>query len=423
MNKLAKEYSVIGKSKVKVDGLEKVLGTTKFAADYCLPGMLYGGVFRSTVPHATVKNLNLEKAQALDGVEAVLDYRAIPGKNRFGIIIKDEPCLVDDKIRRYGDALAVVAARSPEIMEEALALIEVDYEEIEPVFTFERALEADAPIIHGTTNIHQVKHMECGDVDEAFKKCDIIIENVYSTHRLSHMFIEPDAGIAYYDNDGLMTVVASTQNPHYDRNEVASLLGLPYNQVRVIQAATGGAFGGKLDISVQCHCALLTYHTRKPVKMVRSRSESTMVSSKRHPMTIEAKTGATRDGMLMAMEVKICSDTGAYASYGPAVITRAMVHCTGPYNIPNVRADATFVYTNNPMSGAFRGFGVPQVAVCHEGQMNALARELGMDPVEIRIRNAHQIGSKLPTGQILENSVGFIETLKKAREKAGEVLS
>ena len=418
---MTREYSVIGKSQVKVDALEKVLGTTKFAADYSLPGMLYGGVFRSTVPHATINNLNLEKARALDGVEAVLDYHAIPGKNRFGIIIKDEPCLVDDKIRRYGDALAVVAAKSPEILEAALGLIEVEYSEIEPVFSFERALEADAPIIHGTTNIHQIKHLECGDVDGAFAVCDVIIENTYSTHRLSHMFIEPDAGVAYYDDDGLMTVVASTQNPHYDRNEVAALLGLPYNQVRVIQAATGGGFGGKLDISVQCHCALLTYYTKKPVRIVRSRSESTMVSSKRHPMTMTAKTGATRDGMLLAMEIKMTGDTGAYASYGPAVITRARAHCTGPYNIPNVRADATFVYTNNPMGGAFRGFGVPQVAVCHEGQMNALARELGIDPVEIRLKNAHQIGSKLPTGQILENSVGFIDTLKKAQAKAGEV--
>lgn len=418
---MTREYSVIGKSQVKVDALEKVLGTTKFAADYSLPGMLYGGVFRSTVPHATINNLNLEKARALDGVEAVLDYHAIPGKNRFGIIIKDEPCLVDDKIRRYGDALAVVAAKSPEILEAALGLIEVEYLEIEPVFSFERALEADAPIIHGTTNIHQVKHLECGDVAAAFVECDVIIENTYSTHRLSHMFIEPDAGVAYYDDDGLMTVVASTQNPHYDRNEVAALLGLPYNQVRVIQAATGGGFGGKLDISVQCHCALLTYYTKKPVRIVRSRSESTMVSSKRHPMTMTAKTGATRDGMLLAMEIKMTGDTGAYASYGPAVITRAMAHCTGPYNIPNVRADATFVYTNNPMGGAFRGFGVPQVAVCHEGQMNALARELGIDPVEIRLKNAHQVGSKLPTGQILENSVGFIDTLKKAHAKAGEV--
>lgn len=418
---MTREYSVIGKSQVKVDALEKVLGTTKFAADYSLPGMLYGGVFRSTVPHATIKNLNLEKARALEGVEAVLDYHAIPGKNRYGIIIKDEPCLVDDKIRRYGDALAVVAAKSPEILEVALGLIEVEYLEIEPVFSFERALEADAPIIHGTSNIHQVKHLECGDVDAAFVECDVIIEKTYSTHRLSHMFIEPDAGVAYYDDDGLMTVVASTQNPHYDRNEVASLLGLPYNQVRVIQAATGGGFGGKLDISVQCHCALLTYYTKKPVRIVRSRSESTMVSSKRHPMTMTAKTGATRDGMLLAMEIKMTGDTGAYASYGPAVITRAMAHCTGPYNIPNVRADATFVYTNNPMGGAFRGFGVPQVAVCHEGQMNALARELGIDPVEIRLKNAHQVGSKLPTGQILENSVGFIDTLKKAQAKAGEV--
>ena len=420
---MADKFTVIGKSEVKVDALEKVLGKTKFAADYSFPDMLYGGVFRSTVPHAIVKKLNLDKAKALKGVEAVLDYQSIPGENRFGIIIRDEPCLVDDKVRRYGDALAVVAAQSPEILQEALSLIEVEYEELEAIFTIDRALEEGAPILHGTTNVHQVKHMECGDVKSAFDDCHVIIENTYTTHRLSHMFIEPDAGIAYYDQDGLMTVVASTQNPHYDRNEVARLLGLPYNKVRVIQAATGGGFGGKLDISVQCHCALLTYHTGKPVRIVRSRKESTSVSSKRHPMVMTVRTGALRNGTLLAMEIDMLGDTGAYASYGPAVITRAMAHCTGPYNIPNVRADATFVYTNNPMAGAFRGFGVPQVAVCHEGQMNALARELKMDPVELRIKNAHQVGTKIPTGQVLENSVGFIETLEKAREKAEEVMS
>lgn len=418
---MTKDFSVIGKSKIKVDGLEKVLGTAKFAGDYVLPDMLYGGVFRSTVAHAYIKKLDLEKARALPGVEAVLDYIAIPGKNRFGIIIKDEPCLVDDKVRRYGDAIAVVAAKDPEILHEALSLIEVEYEEIEPIFTIERALEEDSPKIHGDTNLHQRKHLECGDAEEAFKHCDIIVEDTYSTHRLSHMFIEPDAGVSYYDSEGMMTVVVSTQNPHYDRNEIAGMLGIPFNQVRVVQAVTGGGFGGKLDLSVQCHCALLTYYTKKPVKIVRSREESTTVSSKRHPVTMHVKTGATKDGILKAMTMEMFGDTGAYASYGPAVITRAAVHATGPYQIENVCINATFAYTNNPMSGAFRGFGVPQVAVAHEGQMNALAKALGMDPIEIRIKNAHRIGSKLPTGQVLKNSVGLVETLEAARAKAEEV--
>lgn len=419
---MGKKYNVLGKSPVKVDSLEKVLGTAKYAGDYEMPNMLYGGVFRSTVPHAYIKKLNLEKARKIPGVVCVLDHTAIPGKNRFGIIVKDEPCLVDDKVRRYGDAIAVVAAETEEILAEALEAIEVEYEEIEPIFTIERALEPDAPIVHGETNIHAKKHLEHGDVERAFEKCDVIVENTYTTHRLSHMFIEPDAGIGYIDDDGMLTVLASTQNPHYDRGEVAVLLGVPANSVRVRQATTGGGFGGKLDISVQLHCALLTYYTRRPVKMVRSRKESTTVSSKRHPMVMTAKTGATKDGKILATDILMYGDTGAYASYGPAVIGRAPVHAAGPYVVPNVRVDATFVYTNNPMSGAFRGFGVPQAAVCHEGQMNAIADKLGMSKFDIRMINAQEVGCELPTGQILTESVGFKETLEAAMKKAREVM-
>lgn len=415
-------YAVLGNSEIKVDAMEKILGTAKFAADYSMPGMLYGGVFRSTVPHAIVKKLNLDKARAMPGVHCVVDHTAIPGGNRFGIIVKDEPCLVDDKVRRYGDAIALVAAETKEQVLDAIEAIEVEYEELEPVFTIERAAEEDSPKVHGSTNVHAKKFLDFGDVDAAWDKCDIIIENTYSTHRLSHMFIEPDAGISYYDEQGIMTVVASTQNPHYDRNEIATLLGLPANRVRMKQAVTGGGFGGKLDIGVQLHCALLTYHTKRPVKMVRSRRESTTVSSKRHPMTMKCKTGATKDGKLVAVDVIMTGDTGAYASYGPAVIGRAPVHIAGPYECPNVRCNAVFYYTNNPMSGAFRGFGVPQAAVCHEGQMNALARALGMDPIALRLLNAHRVGTVIPTGQELTESVGFMETLKQAAAKAVEVM-
>lgn len=419
---MSRDVSVLGQSKIKVDSLEKVLGTAKYAGDYDMPNMLYGGVFRSTVPHAYIKKLNLEKARKMPGVACVLDHTAIPGGNRFGIIIKDEPCLVDDKVRRYGDAIAVVAAETKEILAEALEAIEVEYEEIEPIFTIERALEEDSPKVHGETNIHARKHLEHGDVDGAFDKCDVIVENTYSTHRLSHMFIEPDAGISYIDENGMLTVVASTQNPHYDRGEVAKLLGVPSNSVRVKQATTGGGFGGKLDIGVQLHCALMTYYTKRPVKIVRSRKESTTVSSKRHPMTMTARTGATKDGKILVTDIIQYGDTGAYASYGPAVIGRAPVHAAGPYDIPNVRVDATFVYTNNPMSGAFRGFGVPQAAVVHEGQMNAIAKKLGMSCYDIRLMNAQSVGCTLPTGQVLTESVGFKDTLELAMKKAREVM-
>jgi len=416
-----RDFTVIGQSVIRKEALSKVLGEAKFAADYKFDGMLYGGVFRSTVPHAAIKRFDASKALALPGVACVLTAKDIPGKNKTGIIIKDEPCLVDDKVRRVGDAIALVAADTPEHVNEALDLIEIEYELLEPVFTIERALEEDSPKIHGTSNIHAKKHLECGDVDAAFAKCDVIVENTYSTQMLSHMFIEPDAGVATY-KDKIITVYASTQNPHYDRSDVAGVLGLPSNRVRIVQVTTGGGFGGKLDISVQCHIALLAYHTGKPVKMVRSRKESTIVSAKRHPMTMKAKTGATKDGKILAVEVSMTGDTGAYASYGPAVITRAVVHCMGPYEVPNVRVDAVFVYTNNPMSGAMRGFGVPQAAYCHEGQMNAIAKELKMDPIELRLLNAHRIGTTIATGQVLTDSVGFKETLLAAAAKAKEVM-
>lgn len=415
------DFAVLGKSVVKKDTMEKVLGTARFSADLEMPHMLYGGVLRSTITSGYVKSLDASAALAMDGVACVLTHKDIPGKNRIGIIIKDEPILVDDKIRRYGDAIAVVAAETPDLLEEALSAIRVEYEELEPVLSVERAAQADAPKVHGDSNVHQVKHLEHGNVDDAFAKCDIIIENDYETPMLSHMFIEPDGGMASYEN-GMMNVYSSTQNPHYDRGEVAAMLNFPNNRVSSVQVTTGGGFGGKLDISVQCHAALLSYYTGRPVKIVRSRKESTMVSSKRHPMKMHYKTGATKEGKILAIQATLLGDTGAYASYGPAVITRAAVHAAGPYEVPNVRVDATFYYTNNPMAGAFRGFGVPQVAVAHEGQMNALAKALKMDPIEIRLLNAHRPGSMTPTGQVLDDGVGFVQCLEAARAKAKEVL-
>ena len=417
-----RDVAILGRDHPKVDALDKALGRAKFAADYYMPNMLYGGVYRSTVPHAIIKKLNMDKARALPGVACVLDYTAIPGKNRFGIIVKDEPCLVDDKVRRYGDAICVIAAETPEIVEEAKQLIEVEYEELPVINSYESALAEGAVCVHGTTNVHAKKHLEFGNVDEAWDKCDIIIENTYSTHVLSHMFIEPDAGIAYYDEKCIMTVIASTQNAHYDRNEVAAMLGVPQNRVRCIQPTTGGGFGGKLDIGVQLHIALMAHYTKRPVKMVRSRTESTMVSSKRHPITTRVKTGATKDGKLVAAQYWLTCDAGAYGSYGPAVIGRFPVHCVGPYDCPNVRLDATFVYSNNPMCGAFRGFGVPQSAVPAEGQMDAIAKALHMNPLEIRRINGHHIGSVIPTGQELTESVGYLDTLSAAIEKAKEVM-
>ena len=418
---MSKEFSVLRESVVKVDSIDKVRGTAKFSADISFDDMLYGGVFRSKVCSATIKKLDISKAQAHPGVACVLTYKDIPNSNRIGIIIKDEPVLVDDKVRRYGDAIAIVAADTPERVNEALELIEVEYDEIEPIFTIERAAEEDSPKVHGESNLLQHKELTRGDVDEAFENSYLVVENTYQTSMYSHMFIEPDAGLARYEN-GIMTLYSSTQNAHFDRGEVARMLGIPNNRVRNKQMTTGGGFGGKLDISVQCHAALLAHYTGHTIKMVRTRKESTMVSSKRHPMKMIVKTGVDKDGKIQAVDFKMYGDTGAYASYGPAVITRAVVHASGPYNVPNIRITADFYYTNNPMAGAFRGFGVPQVAVAHEGQMNEIANRLGISKFEIRKRNGMTVGSKICTDQILTESVGYQDTITAAEKKMLEVM-
>lgn len=415
------DLNIIGKSFGKKDSLNKVLGKAQFAADIDMDNMLYCAVLRSKVASAILKNIDTSKAKALPGVASVLTYKDIPGGNRIGIILKDEPVLVDDEIRRKGDALAIVAAETKEIAEEALKLISVEYEELDPIFNFDDALKEDAHKIHGDSNILQDKNLNKGNVDEAFKECDVIVENTFKTGSYAHMYIEPEAGIAKYE-DGIMNIWCSTQNPHFDRGEVARMLALPQSRVRVIQATTGGGFGGKLDISVQCHIALLAYYTGRPVKLVVDREVSMKVSSKRHPMTMKLKTGAKKDGIILALDAYLTSDSGAYASYGPAVITRAMTHITGPYEVPNVRVRAVFAYTNSPMCGAFRGFGVPQAAIAHEGQMDILAEKLGMSPIEIRLKNALRVGGYTPTNQLLTDSIGIVETIEKAVKKAEEVI-
>ena len=415
------KFNVVGKDVRRKDALDKVLGKTKYVGDLILPEMLYGGVKRSELASAKIISINTDMAKALPGVAAVLTYEDIPGKNLIGIINKDEPILAEDKVRRFGDALAVVAAESEEILEKALELIEVELEETEGVYTIDDALKEDSPKVHGDTNILANKTMKRGDVEEAFKKCDVIVENDYYTPSINHVFIETEATIAKFE-EGILTFWSSTQNPHYDRGEVAGMLGFPLNRVRSIQGNTGGGFGGKLDISTQCHAALLAYYTEKPVKMLRNRKESMQVSSKRHPHYMTFKTGATKDGKILAMEAKLKQDTGAYGSYGLAVITRAMVHAQGPYEVPNIKITSTMVYTNNPMCGAMRGFGVPQVSIAHETQIDILAEKLGISPIEMRLKNCFAVGSKTGTGQLLSNSVGIKDTIIAAAEKAKEVI-
>lgn len=413
-------HGVVGQSCRRVDGAAKVLGQAKFAADIKLSGMLHARVLRSTVPHAVLRGVDPSAALALPGIVAVYTAKDIPGENRVGIVVKDEPVLVADRIRRVGDALVLVVGESEEVAARALPLIKVDYQELPAVFSPLEAMADGAPKIHGKSNVQSVTRIKKGDVEAALAQAKVVVSRRYTTQMVEHAYLEPEAGVAAVQ-DGVVTLWVSTQNPHYDRREVARVLGIGQHRVRVVQATTGGGFGGKLDISVQCLLALAAWKTGRPVRLVYRREESFIASPKRHPFVIDYTSACDGDGRLLAVKVRIVGDTGAYASYGPATLKRAAVHATGPYEVPNVLVEAYCVYTNNPTAGAMRGFGVPQMAFAHESQMDLLAAELGLDPFTIRLRNCLRPGSYTATGQMLVAGVGIEETILRARAKAQEL--
>jgi len=400
----------------KVDALEKALGTTKYGADLPTQEPLYLKVVRSPKPHAKIVRIEKEEALRIPDVQRIFTAGDIPGKNLVGTITKDQPILAPDRVRYIGDPLALIVARTEEALEEAAKKVVVVYEDLPCISHPEEALLPYAPLIHERGNMLIQFHLVKGDVQRGFKEAEVIVEEAYTTTWVDHAYLEPDAGISYLDEEGRITVVCPTQNVHYDQKEVAAVLGLPLDKVRIIQCATGGGFGGRLDITIQCLLALAVFHLKKPVKIVYSREEVFQVTSKRHPLRIQYKSGAKKDGTLTAVEVDILGDTGAYASYGATVAVRSAVHATGPYQVPHAKVRSRMAYTNNSWSGAMRGFGIPQMAFAHESQMDLLARVLRMDPIEIRLKNCLCVGSETATGQTMIASVGIGETLKKVRE-------
>ena len=400
----------------KVDVLEKALGEAKYGADLPYQEPLHLKVIRSPKPHAKIVRIESGEALRVPGAERVFTAKDIPGKNLVGTITKDQPILASDRVRYIGDPVALIAAKTEEAAEEAAKKLVVIYEDLPSVTYPEEALQPYAPLIHEKGNLLLEFHVIKGDVQRGFKEAEVIVEETYTTTWVDHAYLEPDAGISYLDEEGRITVVCPTQNVHYDQKEVASVLSLPLDQVRIIQCATGGGFGGRLDITVQCLLALAVLHLKKPVRIVYSREEVFEVTSKRHPLKIRYKSGAEKDGTLTAVEVEILGDTGAYASYGGTVAIRSAVHATGPYQVPNVKVRSRMAYTNNSWSGAMRGFGVPQMAFAHESQMNLIAEALKMDPIEVRLKNCFCVGSETATGQTLMASVGIGETLIEVKE-------
>lgn len=410
------QYNTVGKPVIRKDVTSKVLGEATYAGDINLPGLLYGKALRSSHPHALIRNIDTGKAKNIPGVHAVLTAKDIPGINVFGLSIADQPVLADEKVRMMGDAVALVAAETEEIAEEALDKIKVEYEPLPAYFTVEEALKEDALPIHKQGNLLQHTKLRKGNIEEGFAQSDIIIENTYQTQRVDHAYIEPETSVASLDKEGILTVWTSTQYPFRDRRQIAPVVKLPVNRVRVIQMVTGGAFGGKDDITTEIQASLLAVQTGRPIKVTWSRRESMICSTKRHPMKIWIKTGATQEGKILAMEGKVYSDKGAYCSIGHFITKKTGLHLSGPYYIPHIKVDTYAVYTNNTICGPYRGFGILQASFVHESQMDQLAEKLGISSLEIRLKNALKPGLSTATGQVFKESVGFFQTLLKAKE-------
>jgi len=425
--------SNLGRSIQRVDAMGKVTGDTLFPGDINLPDQLTMKILFANRPHAIIKGIDTRQAEDLEGVVAVLTAKDVP-VNEYGLIIPDQPVLCGpgsgipyaDRVRFVGDQVAVVVAETEEIAALGRNLISVEYEDLNIVTDPLVAIQEGGELIHPNkeSNIICQYRIRKGDIEEAFKQSVVIVEGEYTTPAQEHAYLQPEAGLGYIDEEGRVTVQVAGQWTHEDQEQIAHALGLPPEKIRVIYPAIGGAFGGREDMSVQIVLALaaLRLHQKginRPVKVIWSREESIIGHHKRHPYIIRTRWGATQDGKVLAAEVDIVADGGAYAYTSTKVLGNATLMCTGPYEIPNVKVDSCAVYTNNIPGGAFRGFGGPQGAFAAETQMNRLAEKLGIDPVEMRIRNILHEGDLLSVGTPLPAGVSISQVVERCAKEGG----
>ena len=406
----------LGQRVPRVDVREKVTGTGIYPDDVYLDGMIYASAVRSAYPRARVLAIHTEEAKALPGVVGVFTAADIPGQNKVGHLKKDWDTMiaVGDITHYLGDAICIVAAEDPETLERAKALVRVDYEELPMVRSPREAMLPDAPLVHRDGNLLAHKHIQRGNPAEAIAKSKHILTQRFTTPWTEHAFLEPECAVAYPDGDGVM--ILSTDQGAYDtQHETMGMLGLPAEKVKVRNCLVGGGFGGKEDVTVQHHAALVAYLTKRPVKVKLTRAESLLIHPKRHPMEMEFSIGCDENGIIQGVAAEVIADTGAYASLGGPVLERACTHAAGPYNYQNFEIDGWAYYTNNPPAGAFRGFGVTQTCFCIETLLNQMADIVGISPWEIRYRNAIRPGQELPNGQIVDNSTGLVETLEAVK--------
>jgi len=425
--------SVLGKPTARVDALAKVTGEALFPGDIDMPNQVYMKILFAGRPHAVIRRLDTSAAEGMPGVVAVFTAKDVP-LNEYGLILPDQPVLCGpgsakpyaDRVRFVGDQVALVVAESEALAAAAVRRIEVDYEDLPVVTDALAARQAGAPLVHPDreSNVFSHNRIRKGDVAKGFAAAEVVVESEYRTPAQEHAYLQPEAGLAYIDDEGRVTVEVAGQWTHEDQEQIAHALDLPRERVRVRYPAIGGAFGGREDMSVQIVLALAAWrlHQRgidRPVKIIWSREESILGHHKRHRYVIRSKWGATREGKLLAAEVEVVQDGGAYAYTSTKVLGNSTLMCTGPYEFPNVKVDAYSVYTNHIPGGAFRGFGGPQAAYSAELQMNKLAEALGLDPVEIRMRNLLKEGALLSVGTALPKGVSIGKVVESCAESAG----
>ena len=425
--------STIGVSVQRVDGPRKVTGQAQYTVDIDVPGMLHARVLRSPLPHARIVRIDAARAQAIPGVTVLLPTDLETIDQTFGVALRDQPILAGDKVRFVGDPVAAVAADSLEAADEALECIDVEYAPLPTVLAVEEAMAADAPLLHererprsamfvgwpaerfrSNLNVCSGYHVEQGDVAAGFAAADLVFEDVYRLPTIQHGNLEPHAAIATWDPGGSLTVYSSTQSPSIVRIQLAEIFGLPESRVRVIVPLVGGGYGAKVYAKIEPLVAALAAKARRPVRLILTREE-VFATAVRHAATVHIRTGVSRDGTLVAREVRAIFDTGAYADTGPRESKKGGYLAGGPYNIEHQSLTSYCVYTNKPPAAAFRGFGVPQVCWAYESQMDDIARRLGIDPLAIRLRNLVHDGDRFVTGDVLEN-VGLEESLRAVAE-------
>ncbi len=407
-----------GESAPHYRGEEMALGAKKYAADLTAPGMLHAAFVLSPHPRALLRGIDPSAALASEGVVRVLTAADVPGERFVGLIVRDWPVLVavGEETRCVGDVVAVVVADTPFRARKGAALVKVDAEPLPPVTSPEEALAEGAPALHPKGNLLEVCSFSRGDVDAALAASAHVVRRTFRTQRIEHAFLEPEACLAVPADDGTLHLYSQGQGVHDDQLQVAAVLGVARERVRVELVSAGGAFGGKEDLSVQAQTALAAFVLGRPVRTVLTRDQSILLHPKRHPLTLDYTVGCDAEGRLTAVRARIVGDTGAYASVGMKVLERAAGHSCGPYRVPNVDVEARTVYTNNPPSGAMRGFGANQASFAIEGMLDVLAAEVGLDGYDIRERNVLVPGDRFATGQLMDESCGVLATLRAVRE-------